>query len=146
MAKEEPRQNYDDIIMLPHPVSSVHPAMPVAERAAQFMPFAALTGYGDAISETGRLTEERIELDEDECAIIDQRLRMLQEKAARRPEVSVTYFRPDARKAGGAYVTVTGRLKKIDVYQRGLIMEDGTRIPLDEIVGLEESFDSQEPS
>lgn len=129
--------NYDDIIMLPRPVSSAHPAMPVADRAAQFMPFAALTGYGEAIDETGRRTEERMELDEDEACVLDEKLRRLQERAEECREVSVTYFQPDARKAGGAYVTITGRIRKIDGYKRSLVMEDGMHIPFGEIVGLE---------
>lgn len=137
MEKENLTHDYDDIIELQHPVSSVHPAMPVADRAAQFMPFAALTGYGEAIDETGRRTEERMELEEDEYSILDEKLRLLRERSDQRPEISVTYFRPDARKAGGAYVTVTGQLKKVDGYERSLILEDGTKIPLREIVGLE---------
>lgn len=136
METEEAKKNYDDIIMLPHHVSFVHPAMPVSDRAAQFMPFAALTGYGEAIDETGRLTEERLELDEDEASALDERLRLIRERAAGHPEISVTYFRPDARKAGGAYVTVTGRIKKIDEYEKSLVMEDKTRIPLREVTGL----------
>lgn len=140
MEKENLTHDYDDIIELQHPVSSVHPAMPVADRAAQFMPFAALTGYGEAIDETGRRTEERMELEEDEYSILDEKLRLLRERSDQRPEISVTYFRPDARKAGGAYVTVTGQLKKVDGYERSLILEDGTKIPLREIVGLEGAF------
>ncbi len=137
MEKESQTHNYDDIIDLPHPTSPVHPAMLVADRAAQFMPFAALTGYGEAIDETGRRTEERAELEEDEYSLLDEKLQLLQERSDQRPEISVTYFRPDARKAGGAYVTVTGRIRKIDGYERSLVMEDGTKIPLREIVGLE---------
>lgn len=143
MKKESATHDYDDIINLPRPVSLVHPPMPVADRAAQFMPFAALTGYGEAIDETGRRTEERMELDEDECGILDEKLRHLErcteQFPQQRPMVSVTYFRPDARKGGGAYVTVTGRIRKTDGYERSLIMEDGTKIPLKEIVALEET-------
>lgn len=131
------RGRYDDIIRLPHPVSAVHPAMPVADRAAQFMPFAALTGHGEAIRETGRLTADRPELENDAIENLDGKLQYLRERAADRPEISVTYFRPDARKAGGAYVTVTGRIKKIDLYERTLLMEDGTGIPMGEVMGME---------
>ena len=140
MEKENLTHDYDDIIEMQHPVSSVHPAMPVADRAAQFMPFAALTGYGEAIDETGRRTEERMELEEDEYSILDEKLQLLRERSDQRPEISVTYFRPDARKSGGTYVTVTGQLKKVDGYERSLILEDGTKIPLREIVGLEGAF------
>ena len=133
---EESKQNYDDIIMLPHHISSVHPAMPVSERAAQFMPFAALTGYGEAIDEAGRRTEERMELEEDAVWALDEKLRMIQERAAQQPEISVPFFRQDARKAGGAYVTVTGRIRKIDQYEKNLVMEDGTKISMKEVAEL----------
>ena len=131
------RCNYEDIINLPHHVSAVHTPMPMEVRAAQFSPFAALTGYGDAIRETGRLTEERVELEEDEVGDLDRKLSILQEKLGDRPEISVTYFKPDARKSGGAYVTATGRIRKIDMFDRVLAMEDGTRIPLEAVTGLE---------
>lgn len=106
-------------------------------RAAQFSPFAALTGYEDAIKETGRLTEERIELEEDEMGGLDRKLRLLQERIGDRPEISVTYFRPDVRKKGGAYVTVTGRVRKIDLPGRSLVMEDGSRIAVEAVTGME---------
>lgn len=131
------RRNYEDIINLPHHVSAVHPPMPMEVRAAQFSPFAALTGYGEAIRETGRLTEEKMELEEDEAGDLDRKLRILQERIEDGPEVSVTYFQPDARKSGGAYMTVTGRIRKIDIFHRVLAMEDGTRIPLEAVTGLE---------
>ena len=100
---------YDDIIDLPHPTSKKHPRMPVRDRAAIFSPFAALAGHGAAIAETARLTQRRIELDEDGKALLDERQRILEEAAASHPEVTVTYFQPDAKKEGGRYVTVTGR-------------------------------------
>lgn len=131
------RGGYEDIIHLPHHVSSVHTPMPVEARAAQFSPFAALTGYGDAVRETGRLTEERAELEEDEMGDLDRKLTELQEQIGDRPEISVTYFKPDARKSGGAYVTATGRIRKIDMFPRALVLEDGTRIPLEAVTGLE---------
>ena len=131
---------YEDIIHLPHHVSAVHPQMPMESRAAQFSPFAALTGYGDAIKETGRLTEERAELEEDEEGGLDRKLRLLQQRIGDRPEISVTYFRPDARKKGGAYVTVTGRIAKIDLPGRSLVMEDGARIAIEAVTGLEGGF------
>lgn len=131
------QRNYDDIIHLPHHVSSKHPQMPVYDRAAQFAPFAALTGHDAAIQETARLTDERAELDENEKAQLDERLRMVHETLADQPNVTVTYFQPDGRKSGGTYVTVTGNVKKIDMYDHALIMTDGLRIPLDEIFGIE---------
>lgn len=133
----EQRRCYDDIIDLPHHVSPTRPHMALADRAAQFLPFAALTGYGDAIRETGRLTDGKIELGEDAAGGLDGKLRALQERMESHPEVAVTYFLPDARKAGGAYATVTGRVRKLDAYARLLVMEDGTRIPLDEVVELD---------
>ena len=124
---------YDDIIRLPHHVSDRHPQMPMADRAAQFMPFRALTGYGDSLAETARLTEAPVELDETALEELDARLRMLMERLPERPEVTVTCFRPDERKAGGAYVTVTGRVKRMDLYARAVVLEDGTRIPVGSI-------------
>lgn len=135
------RHCYDDIIRLPHHVSGVHPPMPIAERAAQFSPFAALTGFEDAIQETGRLTESRAELDEDAKELLDEkleRLRLLQAESGEMPGTAVTYFRPDKKKDGGAYVTVTGQVKRVDEYERVLVLRDGEKIPLGEIVELEE--------
>lgn len=127
---------YDDIIDLPHHVSPKRPRMDRIDRAAQFSPFAALTGYDAAIKETGRLTDERIELSEESHAALDRKQQLLLDNLADRPEVSVTYFVPDERKSGGAYVTVTGRVKKVDEPGRLLILTDGTKIPLDEIQDL----------
>lgn len=128
---------YDDIIDLPHHVSVTRPRMSMIDRAAQFSPFAALTGYDAAIKETGRLTNERIELTEDSRAVLDRKQQLLLDNLADHPEASVTYFVPDERKSGGAYVTVTGIVKKVDDYQRLLILTDGTKIPLDEILDME---------
>ena len=128
---------YDDIIHLPHHVSSVHPPMPVSDRAAQFAPFAALTGHGEAIKETARLTDKRVELDENAKAVLDEKLRMVQEMMAQRPEITVTYFLPDEKKAGGRYVSATGNVKKIDLYNHLIVMTDGLRIPLSEVFEIE---------
>ena len=128
---------YDDIINLPHYVSPTRSRMSMIDRAAQFSPFAALTGYDAAIKETGRLTDQRIELSEDSRAALDRKQQLLVECLADHPEVSVTYFIPDERKSGGAYVTVTGIVKKVDDYQRLLLLTDGTKIPLDDILDLE---------
>lgn len=130
-------QNYEDIINLPYPVLLSHPRMPVSSRAAQFSPFAALTGYEEAIRETGRLTGARRELEEDAKRILDEKLQLLREQIISHPLVAITYFQPDDRKAGGAYVTVEGRIKKLDVYGRIVVMQDETRVPFGEIAEIE---------
>lgn len=127
---------YDDIINLPHPTSTKHPRMPMSDRAAIFSPFAALTGHGDAIQETARLTETRIELDEDTKAVLDLKQQILADKIDEWPEVSVVWFRPDEKKDGGQYVTTTGQLKKVDDIERTLRLVDGTTIPLDDVLEL----------
>ena len=93
---------YDDIIHLPHPTSSKHPRMPIADRAAIFSPFAALAGHSAAIAETARLTNQKAELDEDARAELDRRQAVLLEQIGQQPEVTVTWFQPDERKDGGA--------------------------------------------
>lgn len=127
---------YDDILYMPHPDSKVHPRMSMIDRAAQFSPFAALTGYEAAIDETGRRTDARIELDESQKEELDHRMQMLQEHLAERPEISVTYFVPDERKEGGAYVTVTGRVRKVNLYERVLILEEEQVIPIAEMIAM----------
>ena len=128
---------YDDIINLPHPTSQKRPRMSVQDRAAQFSPFAALTGYDAAIRETARLTEERIELNEYEQAVLDQRITLLQEHLKDLPEVTITYFQPDERKEGGKYRSLTGAVKKIDSYERQLVLADKSNIPIESILNLE---------
>ena len=128
---------YDDIIHLSHPTSKNRPRMSIHDRAAQFSPFAALSGHAAAIAETARLTDRKLELDEDTKAELDRRQAILLEHISERPEVTVTWFRPDEKKAGGAYVTTTGRLKKIDEIERVLVLTDGARIPLEDVAGLE---------
>lgn len=122
--------NYDDIIDLPHPTSERHPRMSMANRAAQFSPFAALSGYDDAVKETARLTDGKIDLTEEEKSILDARLQRLTpgENAA------ITYFQPDARKQGGAYLTASGEVKRIDGAAREIVLMDGRRIPIDDIL------------
>ena len=112
--------SYDDIINLPHPVSKNHPQMPLRDRAAQFAPFAALTGHDAAIKETARLTDERLELSEEVIAQLNEK-------------INITYFIPDAKKAGGSYVTCSGIVKKIDEYEHTMIMTDQTVIPIEQI-------------
>ena len=128
---------YDDIIHLPHHVSSKRPQMPMSDRAAQFSPFAALTGYDDAIQETGRLTEQKIELDEEALQELNEKFNILQEHLHEQPEVRFIYFKPDAQKDGGAYLTVTGVVRKIKLYEREILLQDGTIIPVDDILKME---------
>ncbi len=125
--------NYDDIINLPHHTSETRPKMSMHDRAAQFSPFAALTGHDAALEETARLTDTRIELDDCEKEIINEKLMMISDGTQ---VVTVTYFKPDERKFGGAYVDVTDTVKKIDVYSREIIMSNGERIPVDEIYDI----------
>lgn len=105
--------------------------MPLSSRAAQFSPFAALTGHEAAIRETARLTDAFSELDEDRKRQLDGQLQLIKEHMARMPEVEITYFHPDARKKGGAYETIRGEVKKIDERQRQIVFKDGTALPLD---------------
>lgn len=109
----------------------------MSDRAAQFSPFAALTGYDAAIRETARLTDKKLVLDEETCALLDRKQQYLCEIIAEKPEITVTYFVPDDRKDGGSYVTVTGKLRRIDFCGRLLVLSDGRSIPLDDIASLE---------
>ena len=136
----QPTHKYDDIIDLPHPVSSRHPHMPVSDRAAQFAPFAALTGYDAAIRETARLTDRKAEQTEEARLTLDQKQQLLLNSSEAFPEVAVTYFKPDTRKDGGAYVLVTGRFRGVDPIKRQLVLTDKTCIPLDDITDLESSI------
>ncbi|MEG2404916.1 MAG: hypothetical protein RSC01_08340 [Oscillospiraceae bacterium] len=129
--------NYDDIINLPHHVSTAHPQMSILDRAAQFSPFAALTGYDDAVKETARLTDTKIELDEYEKTILNERLRLVADCIEEYPEITITYYKPDSRKNGGAYITVTGCVKKIDDFEKTVYMTDGMVISIEEIFEIE---------
>ena len=128
---------YDDIIRLPHPDSSKHPRMSLYDRAAQFSPFAALTGHHAAIAETGRLTDRRVELDEYEMARVDAELQRLQELLSGKPTASITYFVPDERKNGGSYQTVTGSVKRIDAVNGVIQMADRQCIPIADVFSIE---------
>lgn len=128
--------NYDDIINLPHHVSVKHPRLSKEQRAAQFAPFAALTGYGDAIKETARITEDRIEIDEEEKKKIDNKIIELKSKINNKPKVTITFFIPDIKKSGGEYVTIIGNLRRIDEYNKLLILEDKKKIPIEEIIEI----------
>ena len=128
---------YDDIIGLPRPISQIHPPMSIENRAAQFLPFAALTGYDAAIQETARLTDRRLELDEDEKLMLSGKLQLIQDAIKTRPLVKVTYFVPDERKEGGAYVVAAGCVKKVDAVERQIVMADGRTIPIDEVYAVD---------
>ena len=128
---------YEDIIHLPHHVSSKRPRMSAVDRAAQFSPFAALVGYDAAIQETGRLTTEKIEMTEEEKSFLDQKQKILLERIAEHPEITVTYFLPDDRKTGGSYTTVTGNLKRIDDVSHVILLTDGTGISIDDILKID---------
>lgn len=127
---------YEKIMDLPHHVSKKHPQMPAEDRAAQFAPFAALTGYGEAVKETARFTEEKRTPDEESLEILDRTICSLRERIKDQPYISLTCFQADERKAGGAYVEIRGNLKKIDEYRRKLILTDGTEIFFDNILEI----------
>ena len=130
-------EKYKDIINLPHKQSSKRPHMSLLDRAAQFAPFAALVGYDDAIKETGRLTDERIEMSEEKLATLNARYQILVDHLGEEPEVAITYFVPDIYKTGGSYITTTGVVKKLDTYERLITMVDGARILMDDVLTLE---------
>ena len=134
---------YEDIVNLPPHISKRHPQPTMIERAARFAPFAAITGYEEMVLEEARVTEERVELDEGTLAILNEKLNIIHESLDSAPIIKITYFEPDKKKSGGAYVSVTGTVKRIDEYERIVIMSDGKKIPIDEIFGLESKlFDS----
>ncbi len=128
---------YEDIISLPHHVSQKRPRMPVADRAAQFSPFAALTGFDAAISETARLTDEKLELDEYLKAELNDKLLKISNKLGECPQVAITYFKPDMKKSGGAYAAHRGYVKKIAEDERTIVMTDGAKILIDAIIDVE---------
>lgn len=121
---------YDDIISLPHHVSRVHPQMPMYSRAAQFAPFAALSGHEAAISETARQTDTERELADSEAEMLDRKFAVLLQKKEEQPEVTITYFVPDKKKNGGSYHTSTGHIRKIDPDKDVIELTDGTSIPI----------------
>lgn len=133
---------YDDIIELPHHVSTSHPHMEIIDRAAQFLPFAALTGHEAAIKETARLTNKRIELDENRKEVLNEKLMLVVERIDEQPVLSITYFEPDDKKDGGSYITVEGVVKKYDGYESQLVLLDGTQILIDDIIEIDEGIGS----
>lgn len=156
---------YDDMLDLPHPVSRKHPRMSIRNRSAQFAPFAALTGYEEAVNETARLTDQKIELDENNKQILDEKLQIIQKYVSDHkisdqkipdqktsdqklsdqknaqgfsmPEIAITYFKADDKKSGGAYVTVHGIFHKIDIYDHTVVLEDRSRYKIEDIIDLE---------
>ena len=127
--------NYDDIINLKRPISK-HPKMSLYQRSAQFAPFAALTGYEGQVKETARLTDRRIELDEEMKLILDLKIQVIKEMLSDNPEVEITYFIPDTRKDGGKYVTIINNVKKIDSYNEHIIMRNNLKIEIKEIINI----------
>lgn len=135
-----PNNDYEDIINLPHYQSTKRVHMSNYDRAAQFSPFAALTGYDDAVKEMARLTNSKIDLDEDSLAKLNDRLNQIQDKLEGQPKVSITYFVSDKKKAGGSYQTTSGIVKRIDEYERVILMQDGAKILIDDILDLQSDF------
>ena len=132
---------YDDILALPHPVSTAHPPMPLIDRAAQFSPFAALTGFDTAVLEAARLTETRPELDESRKEQLNACLQLLKAHSRERPQAEICYFKPDERKSGGACVTVAGAVKKVDDFTGRVTMADGTVIPMEDILNIKAEYE-----
>ena len=134
---------YEDIVNLPPHISKKHPQPTMLERAARFAPFAAITGYEEMVLEEARVTEERIELSEGAKASLNKKLSILKDNLSRSPEVTVTYFEPDQRKAGGAYLTLSGAVRRVDEHQHLIQLVNGKLICMDEIYELEsELFES----
>ena len=134
---------YDAIINLSHHVSSRHPQMPMMNRAAQFSPFAALTGYEDAVRETARLTDEKIELDEYEKEELDRKIQWIGSHLDEHIPVSITYFHPDDKKAGGYYEEIVDTIRKINVYEHEILLAKGTKIPIMNILLMDFILDSE---
>lgn len=128
---------YDDILDYPRPVSRRRVRMPLIDRAAQFAPFAALTGYEAVIRETARSTQTYIELDDSEKAILNEKLQLIMEQSNIAPAVTITYFQPDERKNGGAYLKMTGMVKKVDPNTQQIVMQDQTVIPIGFVYDIE---------
>ena len=133
-------ENYNDIINLPHHKSSTRPHMSNRDRAAQFAPFAALTGHDSAIKETARLTDDFIEISEDKMTALSAKMQMIIENILETPEVEFTYFAPDENKLGGAYISKMGNVRRVDEYDRVVIFTDGVKIPIDSIIDMNGEF------
>ncbi len=124
---------YDNIIEMEYPFSKKHIPMSICDRAAQFAPFSALVGLDDELSETARLTDCKFEITEDKAAELNEKMRILTENAAERPEISVEYFIPDENKSGGAYVTETGCFRRVDESNNTIVFTDGRVIAISDI-------------
>ena len=135
--ENQDNHSYDDIINLPNPTSTKHLRMPLSDRAAQFSPFAALTGHEAAIKETARLTDEKLMLSDEVIAEINVKLNLIAETIGTQQRIRITYFVPDNKKAGGAYISCSGCVKKIDEYEHTVVMEDKTVIPSEQISDIE---------
>ena len=128
---------YEDIVNLPPHISKKHPQPSMIDRAARFAPFAAITGYEEMVLEEARVTEERIDLDEGALALLNEKLNMIQEFLDEEPEVTIIYFEPDKKKSGGAYVSATGVVKRIDEYEHLVTLTDGKKILIEDIYAIE---------
>ena len=128
---------YEDIVNLPLHISKRHPQPSMMDRAARFAPFAAITGYEEMVLEEARVTEERVDLDEGALSLLNEKLNMIWEFLDEEPEVTITYFEPDKKKSGGAYVSITGTVKRIDEYEHLVLMTDGKKIRIDEIYNIQ---------
>ena len=136
--------NYDDIINLPHHVSTRHQQMPISDRAAQFAPFAALTGYDDAVKETARLTTKRIDIDDGLKQVLNEKLNIILDNIKDKPEVTFTYFIYDKKKSGGKYVDITGNVRKIDIVEQTVTLTNKTTIPINEIININSNLFKKE--
>ena len=128
---------YQDIINLPHHVSKTRPQMAILDRAAQFSPFAALTGHEAAIEEVGRITDYFVELDESRKMDLNEKLQSIIEQNDKKMEVIITYFQPDEKKSGGSYINITGVIKKIDDYEQCIVLQDKRKIPIKFLYDIE---------
>ena len=128
---------YEDIVNLPRHISKVHPQATMADRAARFSPFAAISGYEDMVKEAARVTEERIDITDATKELLNEKLNMIVEFLDEEPGVTITYFEPDKKKDGGAYISITGTVKRIDEYERIVLMSDDKKIRIDEIYAIE---------
>ena len=128
---------YEDIVNLPRHISKVHPQATMTDRAARFSPFAAISGYEDMVKEAARVTEERIDITDATKELLNEKLNMIVEFLDEEPEVTITYFEPDKKKDGGAYISITGTVKRIDEYERIVLMSDDKKIRIDEIYAIE---------
>lgn len=130
-------KDYSDIINLPHHVSKVHPRMTMSERAAQFSPFAALTGHHEAVKETARIVDQKLDLDESQKLIINSKLNSIKEHIKEYPEISITYFKQDNKKIGGAYITINNKVRKVDDYKKLIVLENGINILFEDIYSID---------